>query len=309
MKRLKLAPIDFGLHIRRHPNVVIEEAVREMRSRQGLDVTAPNKSKSAQTITLKLSLGNRIMETVRFLNTKDSQQHNHRLVEEFFQNMENNHKDKRYSPEGYPDLFVEIKSTKDILGYIGVPNEPIQKFITEFNLPEQKLSSTSAKLPLRFLLQFLKQKNNEKLSWDVSLVTGGDRSLVKINGLSYKRVGRSVESASDKDVIKLPKNQLSIPAHEYRFLSGSYNDIENRTTARKLRKKPLLLIYPINPKAIEAEKDTLDLTMFKTDVLWGWSISMPGNEHDADYISVLANKKFLQELEKDYKDDFENEDY
>ena len=57
MKQLGQSPKDFGLNIRRHPNVVIEEAVRDMKSRQGLNVLSRAKSKSAQKNNSKIIFG------------------------------------------------------------------------------------------------------------------------------------------------------------------------------------------------------------------------------------------------------------
>ena len=71
--------------------------------------------------------------------------------------------------------------------------------------------------------------------------------------------------------IKIPKNQLSIPAHEFRFLSGEYKEMIDRSTAREHRKhqtgKPLLLLFPIKPEEAQGEK--LNLEAFETIPLWG----------------------------------------
>ena len=314
MIRLKLAPRDFGLNIRRHPNVIIETAVRQLRSRQGLDVVSPSKRKSAQEITLKLSLGNRIMETVRFLNDEESAIHNNQLVIDFFQNLDTDEDCHKYSTTAYPSLFIEIKKEKEkILGFLDVPNSHLRDFITDFKLPTQKLSETSAKLPLRFLIDFLANPQNDKLKWDVSLVSGSggdEKSTVKILGDNFLKVERSLEQSKDNKSIKLPKNQLSIPAHESRFLNEDAKKPYERSEARELRKKtekPLFLLFPIHPTP--AADEDLDLSTFKTTDLWGWSISMPASENDEDYISVLANSVYIKELMEDYTEDLDHEDY
>ena len=114
----------------------------------------------------------------------------------------------------------------------------------------------------------------------------------------------------DGSGIKLPKNQLSIPAHEFRFLVGDYEEMTDRSTAREDRKlqtgKPLLLLFPIKPE--ESEGERLDLKAFDETPLWGWSISMPGNRNSDEHISVLANSVFLQQLIEDYEDEIEDED-
>jgi hypothetical protein len=311
MKRLKLPPRDFGLNIRRHPNVVIEAAVRELRSRQGLEVVSIAKMRSAQQITLKLSLGNRIMETVRFLNDEYSAVHNNELVNSLFESLNNEVECNRYSPTAYPSLYIDIKEKERILGFLDVPNGVVRDFINGFKLPIQKLSDTSAKLPMRFLLEFLDKSENESLNWDISLVSGGESKIVSVLGVEYKKVKRSLELAKDGKSIKLPKNQLSIPSHEFRFLTKSQTETDNRSFARGERKiqtgKPLLLIYPIKPVAVEGEE--LDLSLFNSVNLWGWSVSMPGSNDNVDHISVVANSVFLKELMEDYKEELNDEDY
>jgi len=310
MKSLKLPPRDFGLNIRRHPNVVIEAAVRELRSRQGLDVIARSKRKSAQEITLKLSLGNRILETVRFLNDKDSASQNDKLVKALINSLESTEECNKYSPSAYPSLHIDIQRRDTILGYLDVPNNSIRDFVTNFKLPDQRLSDTSAKLPHKFLLEFLNKPENQNLKWDVSLVSGSDASEVQILGDNWKKAVRSFEVAKDGKSIKLPKNQLSIPSHEYRFLNGEYKKMINRSTAREERHKqtgkPLLLLFPIKP--VQAKVEELDLEAFDKMPLWGWSISMPGNRNDKDHVTVLANSVLIKELMEDYEEDIEYED-
>jgi hypothetical protein len=310
MKRLKLPPRDFGLNIRRHPNVIIETAVRELRSRQGLEVVSKTKSKSAQQITLKLSLGNRIMETVRFLNDIESAVFNNNLVNDFFSVLDQSDDCNKYSPDVYPSLNTDIKSKDKILGYLDVSNSSVKDFIINFKLPNQRLSDTNAKLPLRFLVDFLEKQENKNLKWDVSLITGGEKETTKILDSDWNKVKRSLEKTKDGAGIKLPKNQLSIPAHEFRFLVGVYKEMIDRSTAREDRKlqtgKPLLLLYPIKPE--ESEGENLDLKAFDETPLWGWSISMPGNRNADEHVSVLANSVFLQQLMEDYEDEIEDED-
>jgi hypothetical protein len=310
MKRLKLPPKDFGLNIRRHPNVVIESAVKELRSRQGLDVVSKSKRKAAQEITLKLSLGDRNMETVRFLNDKESAIHNENLVQSFFNSLEKNSECEKYSPSAFPNLNIDIKDRFRILGFLDAPNNIVKNFIVNFKLPIQKLSDTSAKLPLRFLLEFIEKPENENMKWDISLVSGEDTEEVNILDKKYRKVIRKLEFCKDGRGIKLPKNQLCIPQHEYRFLTKEYIDMRDRSIARRERQeqtgKPLLLLFPIKPENALGEQ--IDLSIFNSVNLWGWSLSMPGNRNDEDHVSVLANSVFIKELMEEYKGEFEDED-
>jgi hypothetical protein len=186
----------------------------------------------------------------------------------------------------------------------------VKEFIINFKLPIQRLSDTSAKLPLRFLVDFLEKQENQNIQWDVSLVTGGEKETTEILGTEWQKVKRTVEKAKDDKSIKLPKNQLSIPSHEFRFLNGTYTEMTNRTIARENRiaetGKPLLLLFPIKPE--EAPGEDLDLKTFEKTPLWGWSISMPGSKNSEEHVSVLANSVFIKELMEDYEDIMSDED-
>lgn len=311
MQRLKLPPREFGLNIRRHPNVVIETAIRELKSKHGLEVVSRNKMKFAQQITLKLSLADKNLETVRFLNSKESAVYNHNLVKSLFNQLDNDSKCQRYNKENHPSIFVEINDTENVLGYLDVDNGTIKDFIINYKLPTQKLSDTNVKLPLRFLIEFLEKSENQDLKWDVSLVTGGDICDVEISGKNWKRVKRTIELAKDGENIKLPNNQLSIPSHEFRFLTQKYNDMKNRSFARSEReyqtKKPLLLLFPVKPEPVKDSE--IEIDVFESIPLWGWSISMPGNRNSNDYISVIANSVLMKQLIEDYEEELDYEDY
>lgn len=310
MKKLKLPPRDFGLKIKRHPNVIIEAAVKELRSRQGLEVVSKTKSKSAQQIILKLSLGDRIMETVRFLDDKESAVFNNDLVIDFFNKLSRDEECNKYSPDSYPTMHIDIQNKDKILGFLDVSNSIVQDFVINFKLPVQRLSDTSAKLPLRFLVEFLEKQKDQKLKWDVSLITGGEIETINILDSNWNKVKRSVEKTKDSSGFKLPKNQLSIPAHEFRFLYGEHSIMTDRSSAREFRKvqtgKPLLLLFPIKPE--EAPGENLDLKVFDELPLWGWSISMPGNKNADEHESVLANSVYIQQLMDDYEEVIEDED-
>ena len=90
-------------------------------------------------------------------------------------------------------------------------------------------------------------------------------------------------------------------------MNGLFKNEKDRSTAREKRKiqkkNPLLLIFPIKPK----EDDKLNLKIFNDQNLWGWSMSMPGSVNDGDYISVLANSVFTEELINEYSEELGDE--
>jgi hypothetical protein len=312
MRSLKLSPREFGLKILRHPNVVIENAVRELPSRQGLEVVARSKRKSAHEITIKLSLGDRILETVRFLYDKQSLIHNDKMVHSFFKNLDKCTNWYKYNPITFPSIHVDIKNKESILGFLDVPNSLVKDFLLQYKLPVQKLIDTHSKLPMSFLKEFLEKRENEKIKWDVSLVSGGESESVNVLSKEYRMVKRTFEMAMNGESIKLPNNQLSIPSHEFRFLTKWDEGVMvDRSKARQERKKqtekPLLLIFPIKPA--EGKNEKVNFISNEAGIFWGWAISMPCDGSDLDHVTVLANSVMIQELLEDYKQDvIENED-
>jgi hypothetical protein len=317
MKDAKQAPKDFGLNIKRHPNVTIERTINNLMRNQGLEVVARNKQKAASLIELKLSLSNRCMETVRLLQDRDIIAENDRLVTNFWRSLEADDDSVEYRHKSNSHLHVDGASPESALGFLDVPHELIRDFLLKFKLPKQTLSDTTSKLPLRFLEEYLKDRERLSTKWDVSIVSSSkavESDVFDFCGHSLGKVTRSFEKARDGESIKIPKNQLSIPSNEFRFLpiqEVQDLDLKNRTTARTLRKmngnKPLLLLFPIAPGVAKDVKD-LDLEGLKGVNLWGWTISMPGTKEDEERVVVLANTVYQKEFEELLDYDFGNED-
>ena len=306
MKEAKQAPKDFGLNIKRHPSVMIDKSISTVLKNQGLEVVARNKQKAASLIELKLSLSNRCMETVRLLPQRKVIENNDKLVASFWKGLETDARPVKFSRDLHANLYVDGASSESTFGYLDVPHECVRDFVLNFRLPKQTLSDTTSKLPLRFLEEYLKDPDRKGMSWDVSIVTSSkadEENCIDFFGHKLGKVTRTFERSNDGESIKIPKNQLSIPSNEFRFLPKSEvekSHLTNRAQARSLRKmignKPLLLLYPIAPGLVEGVVD-LDLENFQNVHLWGWAISMPGIKEDEERIVVLANTVYQKELE------------
>jgi hypothetical protein len=318
MKEARQAPKDFGLNIKRHPNVAIDRAVSTLIRGQGLEVVARNKQKAASLIELKLSLSNRCMETVRLLPDPQVIQSNHEGVVKFWNQMLQSHLAIPYSESAFPGMFLDGAKADSSLGFIDVPHELVRDFILNFQVPKQTLSDTTSKLPLRFLEEFLKDHSRSGMKWDVGVVTSSraaQHDVFDFCGHEIGKVTRSFERARDGESIKIPKNQLSIPSNEYRFLPEAeltgLTSKMNRSEARGIRKangnRPLLLLYPISP-GVAKGVDDLDLTAFQGLHLWGWTISMPGTKEDEERVVVLANTVYRREIEELLEIDYDTDD-
>jgi hypothetical protein len=316
MKEARQAPVDFGLNIKRHPNVTIEHAIEDAIDRarievvgdHRLDVVARNKQKAASLIELKLSLSNRCMETVRLLPGRSEIEFNNSLVCEFWDKIINSYDSVSFDEWSDSKLYVDGAETEVVSGFLNVPHTLVRDFVIDFKLPKQSLSDTTSKLPLRFLEDYLNDPARSQLKWDVSIVSSSranDEDTFEFYGRKVGKVTRSFELARDGQTIKIPKNQLSIPSNEFRFLPVTSlsrdEDFKNRNRAREIRKrngnKPLLLLFPIAPDAAQGADD-LDLSGLHGVNLWGWTISMPGANDDGERVVVLANKVYQKEIEE-----------
>ena len=322
MKEARQAPKDFGLSIKRHPNVALDRAVNTLVRGQGMEVVARNKQKAASLIELKLSLSNRCMETVRLLPCPEVIQSNHDAVVEFWSQLMQDPQAVKYSPSLHEELHIDGASPEATMGYRYVPHKLVRDFILKFRVPPQKLSNATRKLPLRFLEEFLTDHSRMSLRWDVSIVTSSKASEKDVFIFCGERVGkvvRSFEVSHDGESIKIPKNQLSIPSNEFRFLPedkvSELGGTKNRSAARSIRKhngnRPLLLLFPIAP-GVAKGVENLDLTKMIGRHLWGWTISMPGTKEDEESVVVLGNTVLRREIEEllelDYATDDEGDD-
>jgi hypothetical protein len=156
-----------------------------------------------------------------------------------------------------------------------------------------------SKMPLHFIRDYVTKRY---CGWDVALISG-DGKLIE-NGtfcenLSVKRVERNMIYKSSENIYHYPKNQLSIPRDESIPLLASKVDQSkfgvNRKLMRKLRTRPMLIVYFIQSKI--AENNII------LDNILGFSVSVDGDiDSNSQTIKMVVNTVYYQNLLENLND-------
>jgi hypothetical protein len=161
-----------------------------------------------------------------------------------------------------------------------------------------------SKMPLPFVRDYVSKRD---CGWDIALISG-DGEIIN-NGtfsenLSIKRVERNMVFRPIENIYHYPKNQLSIPRDESIPLLALNIDQStfgtNRKKMRKLRSRPLLLIYIIQSKILDK-----NITL---DNILGFSVSVDGDiDSNSQTIKMVVNTVYYQNLLENLKEDYDDE--
>jgi hypothetical protein len=270
-------PFDFGLAIQQNPN-------------SALQITARNKLKNIKKFDYIMKFDGRLKETVKF--TADNA-----IIESNFEtgvNLINNLlKNETLKKEG-TSIFWENVSKDYVLSFLNSYKE------INDNDPLGILS----KMPLPFIRDYVSKRS---CGWDVALISGD--GIIIENGtfceaLPTKRVERNMVFRTVENIYHYPKNQLSIPRDESIPLLASKVDQSlfgtNRKLMRKLRNKPLLLIYFI-------QSNILDTTITLNNIL-GFSISVDGDiDSNSQTVKMVVNTVYYQNLLENLNELYDDE--
>jgi hypothetical protein len=259
-------PFDFGLAIQQNPN-------------SALQITARNKLKNIKKFNYTMKFDGRLKETVKF-------NADHDIINSNYQNgitLINKLLTAEKKDKVGTSIFWENISKDYVVDFLNNYKE-----ITD-NDPLGILS----KMPLPFIRDYV---NKRDCGWDVALISG-DGNLIE-NGtfcenLSIKRVERNMVFRSSENIYHYPKNQLSIPRDESIPLLAANPDQStfgtNRKLMRKLRKRPLLIIYFIQSNI--AEKN---ITL---ENILGFSVSIDGDiDSNSQIVKMVVNTVYYQNL-------------
>lgn len=270
-------PFDFGLAIQQNPN-------------SALQITARNKLKNIKKFDYTMKFDGRLKETVKFNAENDIIKSNYQtgiqLINKLLQS-------EHFQKVGR-SIFWENISKDYVINFLNNYKE-----ITD-NDPLGILS----KMPLPFVRDYVSKRD---CGWDIALISGAGE-IIK-NGtfsenLSIKRVERNMVFRPIENIYHYPKNQLSIPWDESIPLLASNIDQStfgtNRKLMRKLRSRPLLLVYIIQSKILDK-----NITL---DNILGFSVSVDGDiDSNSQTIKMVVNTVYYQNLLENLKEDYDDE--
>jgi hypothetical protein len=275
VKRLRdigATPLDFGLKVRNDPDIP-------------LIVTARNKMRSAQSKTISKSLSGKAVETPFVHNNANKNEANLNAVISLVESEEFQPVDNQYAA-------------------YSVPREKVLAFLNKIEVP-----SANAQFNPESIAQFILQyAGNELNSWDVAILSGksdlkyqlsneikvtpnirkfdylkGDASVIRMSG-SKRRLGSQGNTR-----FGLTKEQIN-HVKELVFANperGSVNDDDYFAIDRK----PLLMIYFVEPSPDSNAEDIEKLDNFKGEPLIGFGLGIPKLGNVATkYIRYQTNK-------------------
>lgn len=275
MRRDRLSPKDFGLYVRSHPDSLL--------------ITAANKMRSGQEVTVEQSFSGRLRESYIVSTALDVNARNFELIADHW----------RSGFGGRPEEPTE----KGVI-FRDVPVEVIDDFLTRFECHSTFAGQKSD------VVSYLERIATKHPLADVLLISpsggsGGERPFTLRN--QVRVVGKDQPNGT---AWRLNKDRVASRGDEKLGLSDEQR-AEARTVAgdddgsgavsdthyRMVRNKPLLMIHSLEPKG---------------DAVTGpnaaFGMSFPYGDYSTT-INVVVNKVWLQQMQGYVDDPDEEEDY
>ncbi len=272
LRDLEATPLDFGLKVRNDPDIP-------------LIVTARNKMRSAQSRTISKSLSGKAVETPFIFNNARKNDTNLKAVLSLTDSIEFKPSDNQYAA-------------------YSVPKERVLSFLGKIEVP-----TANAQFNPESIAQFIQQYAGAELNeWDIVILSGkaetkydlaqnisvtpnirkfdflkGDGSVIRMSG-SKRRLGSqgNTRFGLTKEQIDLAKKLVHDNPER-----GAVNDDDYFAIDRK----PLLMIYFVEPSQESNAEDLSKLDDFNGQPLIGFGLGIPklGNV-STKYIRYQTNK-------------------
>ena len=259
-------PSDFGLAIQQNPN-------------SALQITARNKLKNIKKFDYIMKFDGRLKETVKFSSDP-------KILDSNFNTGVNLINDLILH-----ESLIEVGTSKL---WKNVSKDYVLTFLNSYKeINDNDPLGILSKMPLQFIRDYAKKR---QCNWDIALISG-DGKLLEDNfftkPINSKRVERNMIFRTEEKYYHYPKNQLSIPRDESIPLLEEGIDYANfginRKLMRKLRQRPLLLLYFI-------QSDIQDKGLTIENIL-GFSISVDGDiDSNTQIVKMVINTVYYQNI-------------
>lgn len=301
MEKLNLTPRDFGLKVRSHPDTLI--------------VTARNKMRSGESVSVKVGLGNRFIETTALSKKPEVIESNRSVAAKFISDLGINNYQKP-PPKGN---FV----------WQQVPAAHVMKFVSGFNNHPNSFYTESEPV-----VEYIRQRAGDELAtWDVAVISTRGGLEDDVLGLPVRRQFRveNKKTVSRNDYLVVTDKQRIADAlmesiglkeelikeitSNYRTLKAAEYKRQGRPPPksgkvsvpgrkyRENRDRPLLLVHLLSIVNPESDSDPKELSL---DVgVVGWSISFPETNYAEETVEYVVNTTWWNET---YGDDYDEED-
>lgn len=275
MRRDRLSPKDFGLYVRSHPDSLL--------------ITAANKMRSGQEVTVEQSFSGRLRESYIVSTNPDVNAKNFELIAGHWRN----------GFGGRPE-----ESTEKGVIFRDVPVEVIGDFLTGFECHSTFAGQKSD------VVSYLERIATKHPLADVLLISpsggsGGEspftlKNQVRVVGKDQPssfawRLNKDRVASRGDEKLGLSDEQRA----EARMVAGDDNGsgVVSDTHYRMVRNRPLLMIHSLEPKS-DAVKGPIA----------AFGVSFPYGDYSTT-INVVVNKVWLQQMQGYSDDPDEEEDY
>ena len=275
-------PKDFGLKVRTHPGSLL--------------ITARNKMRTAQTLTIRLDLSGKLVESYALDLTQPNRKRNWELLEDMLVSLQQKQK--------------PIENNETNYEWNNIRQEDIISFVERFNNHPASQMTLSAPI-----LSYLNQTSKLYPLWDVVLVNiEKSNKLKKIAGLEIGVQRRSCPKQTSGDFIEISKRRrvgnnrterAGMDEDEIIEALKKYGkdkitvDIPGRFL-RQERKRPLLMLHIVDAYEDIKNEDTL----LETN-LFAYGISFPKSEVYIEPVEFAVNTTYAKEYYNGDEDDEE----
>lgn len=284
-------PIDFGLMVRCDVD--------------SLEITARNKMRTAKEFSRNISLSQEVIETPKIRNDIEINLKNKNVLDVLINKIKKK---------------VEIDYETNKLGIKNVDKESIIEFLENY-----EVSTMNYKFNSKALAEFIKNyKGNELENWDITFISGSSNRIISDYGEKIHLVKRSYELENEGKIISISgkRNRLGsqtdtifgltkekIKKHKEKILKEDSKILKNKTELtekdyfRQIKRNPMLLIYFIDLKEKEKEKNEERISIkekYKNIPLIGIGLAIPKLEDEvtkyAKYkINMVAQEKGIDD--------------
>lgn len=304
-------PKDFGLAVKYHPD-------------SALQVTARNKLKHSEDITVEVKLDGHLKETNWLNAEKDIVNKNLKVMETLISSL---------PEEKQSTVFKKNSEIKNTI-WSDISRTTVQNFLNDFQCYKigYDIFGIYSRMPIEFIKEYVKEID---VDWDIVLYTGVAKEVITIEGKDYGKyqyrnidlknnryefLNRQVSSGNaeestltQKDIEEIRKLESQKKLQKDMKKNNVINEIDQklkefsaRKEARKRLKKPLLMLHLISADITVNGEEKKGGTGLK---LGAFSISFPGYINSkSKNIKMKVNKVYIEQLEIMAKEESEFDD-
>lgn len=264
-----MTPEKFGLAIRQNPN-------------SALQITARNKQKNVREFNYSMRLDGKAKETSVLSSKPNEIAKNIESIKQLVNNL----------PSGF-DKINNHFLWKDI------DRKIILNFLKTFVTFQNDPLGLTARMPISFIKKYVEER---EINWDVAIYSGQGETFAINSDISLRKEKRKIIIKADNNY-ELQNRQVSSGNSESISLEETERKIigTNRADARRMMKRPLLMLHIIEPNP--------EISAIDDNALAAFGASFPGDVlSDTETITLKINTVYYNNLLEEVEQENESDD-